>query len=63
MANRYDPNPFAEEEEVNPFAVSFLTFDSLVKTRALIALQSKHLRIGFSNFGGLIESCKFLGFT
>ena len=20
MANRYDPNPFAEEEEVNPFA-------------------------------------------
>jgi len=26
MANRYDPNPFAEEEEVNPFAVSFLTF-------------------------------------
>ncbi|KAJ4901990.1 hypothetical protein Rs2_15941 [Raphanus sativus] len=23
MANRYDPNPFAEEEEVNPFAPSF----------------------------------------
>lgn len=62
MANRYDPNPFAEEEEVNPFAVSFLTFDSLVKTRAF-ALQSCFYELGFFNFGGLIESCKFLGFT
>ena len=26
MANKYDRNPFAEEEEVNPFAVSFLHF-------------------------------------
>lgn len=35
MAGRYDPNPFDDGEEVNPFAVSslglcFVDFESLV---------------------------------
>lgn len=34
MAGRYDSNPFAEEEEVNPFSVSVSSFDSLLNLDA-----------------------------
>lgn len=38
MAGRYDANPFAEEEEVNPFSVSFLFLATRVYISCIYSL-------------------------
>lgn len=54
MAARYDRNPFDEQDEVNPFAVSFLLFSSLIsplkrvkETPAFISLKASFFELGF----------------
>lgn len=56
MAGRYDRNPFDEQDEVNPFAVSFLLFSSLKdftplkrvkETPAFVSLKASFFELGF----------------
>lgn len=53
MAGRYDRNPFAEEEEeVNPFAVSFSLFrffDFTGENSGVISLKASFFELGFAN--------------